>query len=75
MTDETQIIGMERVIRNVGYRGDLSYKPIIYTELGIYRSNKFGIRPTVYKSEKKNSVDGQSSFEITNLAKDEWIYR
>jgi len=50
------------------------YKPNIYTELGIYRSNKFGIRPTIYKSVKK-VVGGDSGFEIQNIAKDEWLYR
>jgi len=78
MTDENEIIGVERAIRNVGIRGlrgDLQYKPNIYTELGIYRNNKFGIRPTVYKSARKHGVDGDYGFEITNLAKEEWIYR
>ena len=74
MTDETEIVGVERAIRNVGFRAELQYKPTIYTELGIYRNNKFGIRPTVYTSFRKN-VDGESGFEITNLAKEEWVYR
>jgi len=74
MTDETEIIGVERAIRNVSIRADLQYKPNIYTELGIYRSNRFGIRPTIYRSLRK-TVDGVSGFEISNLAKEEWIYR
>ena len=74
MTNENEIVGVERAIRNVGFRADLQYKPTIYTELGIYRNNKFGIRPTVYTSVRKN-VDGESGFEVTNLAKEEWVYR
>merc|ERR1711874_206421 len=74
MTDENEIILVERAIRNVSIRADLQYKPNIYTELGIYRNNRFGIRPTVYRSMKK-TVGGDSGFEITNLAKEEWVYR
>ena len=74
MTNENEIVGVERAIRNVGFRADLQYKPTIYTELGIYRNNKFGIRPTVYTSVRKN-VDGESGFEVTNLAREEWVYR
>ena len=74
MTNENEIVGVERAIRNVGFRADLQYKPAIYTELGIYRNNKFGIRPTVYTSVRKN-VDGESGFEVTNLAKEDWVYR
>merc|ERR1712238_626090 len=37
-------------------------------------SNKFGIRPTIYRSVKK-VVGGDSGFEIQNIAKDEWLYR
>jgi len=74
MTDENEIIGVERTIRNVSIRSDLQYKPNIYTELGIYRNNRFGIRPTVYKSMIKR-VGEDSGFEITNLAKEEWVYR
>lgn len=74
MTDENEIILVERAIRNVSIRADLQYKPNIYTELGIYRNNRFGIRPSVYRSMKK-TVGGDSGFEITNLAKEEWVYR
>jgi len=74
MTDENEIIGVERTIRNVSIRSDLQYKPNIYTELGIYRNNRFGIRPTIYKSMIKR-VGEDSGFEITNLAKEEWVYR
>jgi len=74
MSDETEVFGVEKSLRNIPIRGELMYKPNIYTELGIYRSNKFGIRPTIYKSVKK-VVGGDSGFEIQNIAKDEWLYR
>ena len=74
MSDETEVLGVERALRNIPIRGELMYKPNIYTELGIYRSNKFGIRPTIYKSVKK-VVGGDSGFEIQNIAKEEWLYR
>ena len=35
----------------MGFKGKLTYKPDIFTYLGIYRGNKFGIMPNIYTSK------------------------
>merc|ERR1711934_257966 len=46
----------------------------IYTELGIYRGNKFCIRPTIYNSVKEVLPDGDSEFKIENIAREDWHF-
>ncbi|XP_078612613.1 UPF0696 protein C11orf68 homolog [Branchiostoma floridae x Branchiostoma japonicum] len=42
---------LENAIRRVGIKCPMSYKPDVYTCLGIYRKNKWGLRPTIYHSD------------------------
>lgn len=43
--------------------------------LGIYRGNKFGIRPTIYSSAKEVLPNGDFEFKVQNVAEEEWHYR
>ena len=73
MSDEKEVFGVEKAIRNFPINGEIQYKPNIFTELGIYRNNKFGIRPSIYKSIKV--VGGDSDYKIKNIAKEDWLYK
>ncbi|XP_002740403.1 UPF0696 protein C11orf68 homolog, partial [Saccoglossus kowalevskii] len=49
-TDKQQVYDLENKIRAVGIKCQMSYKPDAYSYLGIYRRNKWGLRPTIYNS-------------------------
>lgn len=70
-TNQTEVYAIEKALRNIPIRYELTYKPDIYSRLGIYRSNKYGIRPSIYVS----GGNGEGGFKISNVAEDEWIYR
>jgi len=48
--DKEQVMENERTIRELGIKRALTYKPDVYTYLGIYRKNRWKIRPTIYTS-------------------------
>lgn len=49
-TDEESIMQTDAVIRSSGVKCLLTYKPDVYTYLGIYRNNHWQICPTIYES-------------------------
>lgn len=49
-TDESQVVGLDAVIRATGVKCPLYYKPDAYTHLGIYRGNRWKLCPTIYES-------------------------
>ncbi|XP_030636530.1 UPF0696 protein C11orf68 homolog [Chanos chanos] len=49
-TDEGQVMRLDAVIRATGVKCPLFYKPDVYTYLGIYRSNRWKLCPTIYES-------------------------
>lgn len=51
-TNEDQVRKVEENLRKEGITGRMTYKPDIYTTLGIYRKNPWGLRPTVYSSHR-----------------------
>ena len=66
-TNMEEVVKVENVLRNLGIRRDLNYKPDLYTSLGIYRGNPYKIRPSVYSSKMsfqasivKNLITGES---------------
>ena len=63
-TNESQVYELERALRSIGIRTRLSYKPDVYTYLGIYVKNEWCVRPTIYASDYY-AVDGTS--KITRL--------
>ncbi|XP_031568578.1 nucleolin-like isoform X2 [Actinia tenebrosa] len=50
-TDEPDVRRVERSLRNAGIRTWMSYKPDIYTSLGISAKNALGISPTIFTSK------------------------
>ncbi|XP_063042564.1 UPF0696 protein C11orf68 homolog [Engraulis encrasicolus] len=49
--DEEQVMRLDAVIRAAGVKCPLSYKPDVYTYLGIYRNNRWKLCPTIYESK------------------------
>lgn len=50
-TDEEQVLAADAVIRATGVKCLLSYKPDVYTYLGIYRDNRWHLCPTIFESK------------------------
>ncbi|XP_012716918.2 UPF0696 protein C11orf68 homolog [Fundulus heteroclitus] len=50
-TDEGDVVRLDSVIRATGVKCPLSYKPDVYTYLGIYRNNRWKLCPTIYESK------------------------
>ncbi|CAJ1086619.1 UPF0696 protein C11orf68 homolog [Xyrichtys novacula] len=50
-TEENEVIRLDSVIRATGVKCALSYKPDVYTHLGIYRNNRWKLCPTIYESK------------------------
>ncbi|XP_057709874.1 UPF0696 protein C11orf68 homolog [Corythoichthys intestinalis] len=50
-TDESQVVQLDAHIRASGVKCQLSYKPDVYTYLGIYRNNRWKLCPTIYESK------------------------
>lgn len=50
-TDENQVVRLDAVIRAAGVKCPLSYKPDVYSYLGIYRKNRWNMCPTIYESK------------------------
>ena len=50
--DTDQVMRVESLLRGVGLTGDLRYKPIIFSVIGIYRNNVWGFRPSIYISQE-----------------------
>lgn len=49
--DEEQVMQLDAAIRATGVKCPLSYKPDVYTYLGIYRNNRWKLCPTIYESK------------------------
>lgn len=61
--NKKEVFESEASLRKV-YHGTLTYKPDIFTYLGIYKQNEWKIKPTLYvspKSESRNFYAGQKS--------------
>lgn len=49
-TNEEQVRVVEKGLRKIGITAEMRYKPDVYTTLGIYRNNPWGLKPTIYTS-------------------------
>lgn len=65
---QEQVLMCESGIRSVGIKCPLYYKPDIFTYLGIYRDNSWGLKPTIYRSEY-NVLTGQSVVDLNHASK------
>lgn len=50
-TDESEVVRLDSIIRATGVKCPLSYKPDVYTYLGIYRNNRWKLCPTIFESK------------------------
>jgi len=49
-TDEDNVFQVEKRLRAIPIKKDLTYKPDMFTALGIYRNNKYHLKPVIYHS-------------------------
>jgi len=61
--DTVQVMRVESLMRSVGIVKCLSYKPDIFTILGIYRANKWGFRPSIFASSFM-PLEGRSQISV-----------
>ena len=69
--DTEQVMRVENLMRSAGVTTILTYKPDIFSALGIYRNNKWGCRSTMYSS-RVMLMDGKSRVEMVGTNK--WYY-
>jgi len=69
--DTEQVMRVENLMRSAGVTTILTYKPDIFSALGIYRNNKWGFRPTIYSS-RVMLMEGKSRVETVGTNK--WYY-
>merc|ERR1712080_721785 len=75
MTNEKEVLDAEKALRNIPIRMNLNYKPNIFSTLGIYRNDKFKLRPTIYTSEKDYETDdGRGGYKVTNVMDSNWSF-
>ncbi|XP_071548861.1 UPF0696 protein C11orf68 homolog [Panulirus ornatus] len=55
-TNEEDVYLLESAIRKIGIKCKMYYKPDVFTLIGVYSRNEWGLRPSIY----------QSTFEITS---------
>merc|ERR1712098_389023 len=65
--DTDQVMKVENLIRCAGVHTNLTYKPDIFSALGIYRNNEWGFRPTIYRS--RILEEGKSKIEVVGTNK------
>jgi len=70
-TDEENVFEVEKALRKIPIKQYLTYKPDLFSALGIYRNNKYGLRPTIYSSSW-HSMSGES--EIESVFDMDWSY-
>lgn len=73
MTNTEQVLNIEKTLRSIPIKFDMQYKPNIYSQLGIYRNNKYKLRPTIYSSSKDSS-DETHGYKIENVVDQKWTY-
>jgi len=69
--DTEQVMRVENLMRSAGVTTILTYKPDIFSALGIYRNNKWGFRPTIYSS-RVLVMEGKSRVETVGT--NNWYY-
>jgi len=71
-TDMDNVFAIEKCLRAVPIKKDLTYKPDIFTALGIYRNNKYYLKPVIYHSVWHS----MSSTSVTDSVFDmDWSYQ
>ena len=63
--DKDEILRVDDLLRKAGVKGELRYKPTIFSVLGIYSNNKWRIQPS--KRSEKSSGMYTSEFLAVNF--------
>ena len=45
-----QVLAVEECLRKIGIKNPMTYKPDIFSAIGIYRNNEWKLRPAIYSS-------------------------
>merc|ERR1719210_3287451 len=67
--EDKMIFDIEKSLRRCGIHSTMTYKPDIFSVLGIYRKNNLKLRPTIYQScwiATKNNAYGDTINELEN---------
>ncbi|XP_077598241.1 UPF0696 protein C11orf68 homolog [Stigmatopora nigra] len=73
-TDEGQVVQLDADIRASGVKCPMSYKPDVYTYIGIYRKNRWKLCPTIYESKfhlatrQSHIVNKVTNMDVTTLS-------
>ena len=65
--DKKEVFEAESSIRNVYPRGKLTYKPDIFTYLGIYRKNQWKIKPSLHETQGSFSSTNRNQFSRARI--------
>jgi len=71
-TDEENVFEVEKMLRQIPVKRSLTYKPDMFSVIGIYRNNKYNLKPVIYSSEW-HSQSGTSV--IDSVLDMEWFYQ
>ena len=61
-----QVMRVENLMRSAGVTTILSYKPDIFSALGIYRNNKWGFRPMIYRKNSMSCLECSDAVRVVN---------
>uniref|UniRef100_A0A8C4NJE7 Chromosome 11 open reading frame 68 n=1 Tax=Eptatretus burgeri TaxID=7764 RepID=A0A8C4NJE7_EPTBU len=65
-TNEEDVFALDGAIRAAGIKCPMLYKPDVYTYLGIYRNNPWGLCPTIYESKFELQCTPRVTLAICN---------
>ena len=69
--DTEQVMRVENLLRSAGVTSALNYKPDVFSALGIYRNNRWGLRPTTYRS---TCLEAEGRSRVETVATGQWCY-
>merc|ERR1712142_601346 len=70
-TDEDNVFQVEKALRKIPIKHQLTYKPDLFSALGIYRDNKYKLRPTIYSSRWHQEA---AESQIESVFDMDWSY-
>ena len=69
-TDEENVFEVEKMLRQIPVKRSLTYKPDMFSVIGIYRNNKYNLKPVIY-SRYKYMLSILTGF--SRKKPDEWV--
>ena len=65
-TDEENVFEVEKMLRQIPVKRSLTYKPDMFSVIGIYRNNKYNLKPVIYSRYKSHHGPAASRFLVSN---------